>query len=136
MDEKKRLVKILKKFIKKVKAKDAFLVSKNGELLGSTLAKIEKMETKKTLETKETKEFILHDPDDKMKDGIIKKIGELEFCTQFEESGHDNIYISIVLNKLILAVIFDNISKLELVRQEKKNFEDELKNILKNKKVI
>ncbi|MCG6949724.1 MAG: roadblock/LC7 domain-containing protein [Acidobacteria bacterium] len=49
-------------------------------------------------------------------DGLARLIGEKEFSILFHEGRKDNIHISIVGQKLILVVIFDERSSLGLVR--------------------
>jgi len=49
-------------------------------------------------------------------DGLAKLIGEKEFSILFHEGLKDNIHISIVAQRLILVVIFDERSSLGLVR--------------------
>ena len=49
-------------------------------------------------------------------DGLAKLIGEKEFSILFNEGRKDNIHISIVGQRLILVVIFDERSSLGLVR--------------------
>ena len=49
-------------------------------------------------------------------DGLAKLIGEQEFSILFHEGRKDNIHISIVGQRLILVVIFDERSSLGLVR--------------------
>jgi predicted regulator of Ras-like GTPase activity (Roadblock/LC7/MglB family) len=49
-------------------------------------------------------------------DGLAKLIGEKEFSILFHEGRKDNIHISIVAQRLILVVIFDERSSLGLVR--------------------
>ncbi|MCC6130815.1 MAG: roadblock/LC7 domain-containing protein [Acidobacteria bacterium] len=49
-------------------------------------------------------------------DGLAKLIGEKEFPVLFHEGQRDNVYISIVDQRVILVVIFDERSSLGLVR--------------------
>ena len=49
-------------------------------------------------------------------DGLAKLIGEREFTVLFHEGQRDHIHLSIVANRAILAVIFDDHSSLGLVR--------------------
>jgi predicted regulator of Ras-like GTPase activity (Roadblock/LC7/MglB family) len=49
-------------------------------------------------------------------DGLARLIGEKEFSILFHEGRKDNIHISIVGQRLILVVIFDERSSLGLVR--------------------
>src|SRR5450759_5465403 len=49
-------------------------------------------------------------------DGLAKLIGEKEFSILFHEGEKDNIHISLVAQRVILVVIFDERSSLGLVR--------------------
>jgi len=58
-------------------------------------------------------------------DGLAKLIGEKEFSILFHEGEKDNIHISIVANRVILVVIFDDRSSLGLIRlRVKKSAQD------------
>ncbi|PIE03409.1 MAG: dynein regulation protein LC7 [Acidobacteria bacterium] len=62
-------------------------------------------------------------------DGLAKLIGEKEFSILFHEGEKDNIHISIVANRVILVVIFDERSSLGLVRLRVKKSSHELSEI-------
>src|SRR5436309_14958807 len=49
-------------------------------------------------------------------DGLAKLIGEKEFSILFHEGERDNIHISLVAQRVILVLIFDDRSSLGLVR--------------------
>jgi predicted regulator of Ras-like GTPase activity (Roadblock/LC7/MglB family) len=49
-------------------------------------------------------------------DGLARLIGEREFSILFHEGERDNIHISIVAQRVILVVIFDDRASLGLVR--------------------
>src|SRR5512145_836218 len=59
-------------------------------------------------------------------DGLAKLIGEKEFSILFHEGERDNIHISIVAQRVILVVIFDERSSLGLVRLRVKRASQEL----------
>ena len=59
-------------------------------------------------------------------DGLAKLIGEKEFSILFHEGEKDNVHISIVANRVILVVIFDDRSSLGLVRLRVKKTAQEL----------
>jgi len=58
--------------------------------------------------------------------GLAKLIGEKEFSILFHEGEKDNIHLSIVAQRVILVVIFDQRSSLGLVRLRVKKASDEL----------
>jgi len=59
-------------------------------------------------------------------DGLAKLIGEKEFSILFHEGERDNIHISLVAQRVILVVIFDERSSLGLVRLRVKKASQEL----------
>src|SRR5512142_1003017 len=59
-------------------------------------------------------------------DGLAKLIGEKEFSILFHEGERDNIHISLVAQRVILVVIFDERSSLGLVRLRVKKDSQEL----------
>jgi predicted regulator of Ras-like GTPase activity (Roadblock/LC7/MglB family) len=77
-------------------------------------------------------------------DGLARLIGEKEFSILFHEGEKDNIHISIVAQRVILVVIFDERSSLGLVRlrvrrattELDKIFEDITKKVEKEKESL
>ena len=63
-------------------------------------------------------------------DGLAKLIGEKEFSILFHEGRKDNIHISIVGQRLILVVIFDERSSLGLVRLRVRKASSDIENVL------
>ena len=49
-------------------------------------------------------------------EGVAQLIGEREFTTLFHEGNRENMHISLVNNRVILLVVFDEQSSLGLVR--------------------
>ncbi len=62
-------------------------------------------------------------------DGLARLIGEKEFSILFHEGEKDNIHISIVAQRVILVVIFDQRSSLGLVRLRVKKASGELNDV-------
>src|SRR5256886_6560846 len=58
--------------------------------------------------------------------GISKLLAEKEFATQFHEGEKTNVHISLVAQRAILVVLFDQRSSLGLVRLRVKKASDEL----------
>jgi predicted regulator of Ras-like GTPase activity (Roadblock/LC7/MglB family) len=56
-------------------------------------------------------------------------IGEKEFSTLFHQGEKENLYVCLVANRVILAVIFDQRTTLGLVRVKAKNSANELEKI-------
>ena len=62
-------------------------------------------------------------------DGLARLIGEKEFSILFHEGERDNIHISIVAQRVILVVIFDERTSLGLVRLRVRRAMSELERI-------
>lgn len=62
--------------------------------------------------------------------GLAKLLGEKEFSILFHEGEKDNIHISIMGQRVILVVIFDQRSSLGLVRLRVRKASDELNTII------
>jgi predicted regulator of Ras-like GTPase activity (Roadblock/LC7/MglB family) len=62
-------------------------------------------------------------------DGLARLIGEKEFSILFHEGEKDNIHISIVAQRVILVVIFDERSSLGLVRLRVRRATSELEKV-------
>src|SRR4249919_2521504 len=65
-------------------------------------------------------------------DGLARLIGEKEFSILFHEGEKDNIHISIVAQRVILVVIFDERSSLGLVRLRVKKASEELADVFED----
>jgi predicted regulator of Ras-like GTPase activity (Roadblock/LC7/MglB family) len=61
--------------------------------------------------------------------GIAKLLREKEFTGQFHEGEHTNVHISLVAQRVILVILFDERSSLGLVRLRVKRASDELTRI-------
>jgi predicted regulator of Ras-like GTPase activity (Roadblock/LC7/MglB family) len=65
-------------------------------------------------------------------DGLARLIGEKEFSILFHEGERDNIHISIVAQRVILVVIFDERTSLGLVRLRVRRSMAELEKIFED----
>ncbi|HTY43531.1 MAG TPA: roadblock/LC7 domain-containing protein [Thermoanaerobaculia bacterium] len=65
-------------------------------------------------------------------DGLARLIGEREFSILFHEGERDNIHISIVAQRVILVVIFDERTSLGLVRLRVRKATEELNTIFES----
>lgn len=88
-------------------AKAVFLVDKNGQLLASS-GETAGMDT--------TSLASLTAGNIAATGGLAQLLGEKEFSIQFHEGEKDNIHISLVGQRVILVIIFDERSSLGLVR--------------------
>jgi predicted regulator of Ras-like GTPase activity (Roadblock/LC7/MglB family) len=99
-------------------AKVVFLVDKNGQQIAAQ-GEIEHLDT--------TSLASLTAGNVAATDGLARLIGEKEFSILFHEG--DNIHISIVAQRVILVVIFDERSSLGLVRLRVKKASGELNDV-------
>ena len=101
-------------------AKVVFLVDKNGQQIAAH-GDIEHLDT--------TSLASLTAGNVAATDGLARLIGEREFSILFHEGEKDNIHISIVAQRVILVVIFDEKSSLGLVRLRVKKASHELNDV-------
>ena len=98
---------VCERLAREANAKIVFLVDKNGQLIASVGA-TENLDT--------TSLASLTAGNIAATGGLAKLIGEKEFSILFHEGERDNIHISIVAQRVILVVIFDERTSLGLVR--------------------
>lgn len=106
-EEFERIQQLLNRLRVDASAKIVFLVDKNGQQIAGA-GEIDLVDT--------TSLASLTAGNVAATDGLAKLIGEKEFSILFHEGRKDNIHISIVGQRLILVVIFDERSSLGLVR--------------------
>ena len=102
-----RISHVLNRLKVDANAKIVFLVDKNGQQIAGA-GEIDLVDT--------TSLASLTAGNVAATDGLSRLIGEREFTILFHEGRKDNIHISIVGQRLILVVIFDERSSLGLVR--------------------
>jgi predicted regulator of Ras-like GTPase activity (Roadblock/LC7/MglB family) len=102
-----RISQLLNRLRNDANAKIVFLVDKNGQQIAGA-GEIDMVDT--------TSLASLTAGNVAATDGLARLIGEREFTILFHEGRKDNIHISIVGQRLILVVIFDERSSLGLVR--------------------
>jgi predicted regulator of Ras-like GTPase activity (Roadblock/LC7/MglB family) len=106
-EEFRRIDQELQNLRSKSNARVVFLVDKNGQLIASA---------GDTHDIDTTSLASLTAGNIAATGGIAKLLGEQEFTILFHEGEKDNINISLVDNRVILVVIFDNRSSIGLVR--------------------
>jgi len=106
-EEFQRLKDSLQRLREDANANVVFLVDKNGQQIAA-------VGDLQTLDT--TSLASLTAGNVAATDGLARLIGEKEFSILFHEGEKDNIHISIVAQRVILVVIFDERSSLGLVR--------------------
>ncbi len=103
----KRIDEELRRLYQLSNAKLVFLVDRNGQLIAS-VGETRNIDT--------TALASLTAGNIAATGGIAKLLGQKEFSILFHEGERDNIHISLVANKVILVVVFDQRSSLGLVR--------------------
>ncbi len=107
-EEDSRLIdKELKKLNELARAKVSFLVDKDGQLIASM---------GETGDIDTTSLASLTAGNIAATGGMAKLLGEKEFSILFHEGEKDNIHISLVGQRAILVVVFDDRSSLGLIR--------------------
>ena len=116
-EEFERINSLLARLWVDANAKIVFLVDKNGQQIAAK-GDLEKVDA--------TSLASLTAGNVAATDGLARLIGEKEFSILFHEGERDNIHISIVAQRVILVVIFDERSSLGLVRLRVKKASTEL----------
>ena len=116
-EEFQKLKTIIARLRSDANAKIVFLVDKNGQPIAAH-GDIENLDT--------TSLASLTAGNVAASDGLAKLIGEKEFLVIHGEGKKDNIHITIVAQRIILVVIFDDRSSLGLVRLRVKKASVEL----------
>jgi predicted regulator of Ras-like GTPase activity (Roadblock/LC7/MglB family) len=106
-DEFRRIDDELKRLYHQANAKVLFLIDKNGQLIASA---------GDTHDIDTTALASLTAGNIAATGGMARLLGEKEFSVLFHEGDKDNIHISLVGQRVILVVIFDQRSSLGLVR--------------------
>lgn len=120
-EEFKQITAVIDRLLKEANAKIVFLVDKDGQLIASS-GETGDMDT--------TSLASLTAGNIAATGGLAKLIGEKEFSILFHEGEKDNLHISIIAQRVILVVIFDQRSSLGLVRLRVKKAGDELSGIV------
>src|ERR1043166_5063540 len=127
-EEFQQIKEIISRLRVEANAKIVFLVDKNGQQIAAN-GDLESLDT--------TSLASLTAGNVAATDGLARLIGEKEFPVLFHEGEKDNVYISIVGQRVILVVIFDERSSLGLVRLRVRKANQDLERIFEaiNKKV-
>lgn len=112
--------KVCDRLVREANAKVVFLVDKNGQLISSA-GDVGHLDT--------TSLASLTAGNIAATGGIAKLINEKEFSQIFHEGERDNLHISIIGQRVILVVIFDQRSSLGLVRLRVRKASEELNTI-------
>ncbi len=116
-DEFREIEEIISRLVMEANAKSVYLVDKDGQLIASS---------GETHGIDSTSLASLTAGNIAATGGLAKLIGEKEFSILFHEGEKDNIHISLVGQRVILVVIFDDRSSLGLVRLRVRKASDRL----------
>ena len=128
-EEYKEIVKEVERLCRDSNSKVVFLVDKNGQLIASA-GEDKDMDT--------TSLASLTAGNIAATGGLAKLLGEKEFSILFHEGEKDHLHISLVGDRVILVVIFDNRTSMGLVRLRVKRVSESLAKIFEdmNKKAM
>ena len=102
-----KILAVIQKLVRDANAKGIYLLDKNGQLIAEA-GEMEGIDT--------TSLASLTAGNIAATGGLAKIIGEEEFPTHFHQGERDNLHISMIAQRLIMVVIFDDRSSLGLVR--------------------
>ena len=122
-EEYQQIKSIIGRLCSDANAKLVFLVDKNGQQI-ATHGEVGQIDT--------TSLASLTAGNVAATDGLARLIGEKEFPVLSHEGEHDNIHISIVAQRVILVVIFDERSSLGLVRLRVRRASSELTEVFEH----
>ncbi len=103
----RRILAVIQRLVRDANAKGIFVVDRNGQLIG---------EAGEMRDVDTTSLASLTAGNIAASSGLAKIIGEEEFPTHFHQGQRDNLFITLVANRIILVVVFDERSSLGLVR--------------------
>ena len=112
---------VVDRLVREANAKVVFIVDKNGQLIAAS-GEVDNIDT--------TSLASLTAGNIAATGGIAKLLRENEFATQFHEGEKTNVHISIVGQRVILVVLFDERSSLGLVRLRVRKATGELVSVL------
>ncbi len=119
-EEFRQIAAVCERLTREANAKAVLLVDKNGQFITSS-GEVENLDT--------TSLASLTAGNYAATSGLAKLIGEKEFPNVFHEGERDNLHLSIVAQRAILVVMFDQRSSLGLVRLRVKKSSEELTHI-------
>lgn len=120
-----QIIQVIGRLIREANAKSIFLVDKNGQLVAEC-GEVKNVDTA-GLASLTAGNFAASG-------GLAKLLGEKEFPVHFHQGERDNLHMSLVGDRTILVVVFDERSSLGLVKLRVKKANDELASILERLK--
>ncbi len=119
----KEIIAVIDRLIREANAKSIFLVDKSGQLIAEC-GEVKNIDTA-GLASLTAGNFAASG-------GLAKLLGEKEFPVHFHQGERDSLHMSLVGERTILLVVFDERSSLGLVKLRVKKANDELAAILEN----
>jgi predicted regulator of Ras-like GTPase activity (Roadblock/LC7/MglB family) len=116
-EEFKLVTAVIERLVKEANAKAIFLVDKNGQLVANC-GEMKNVDTASLAS--------LAAGNIAATGGLAKLLGEKEFPVHFHQGERDNLHISLVGERTILVIVFDERSSLGLVKLRVKKAGDEL----------
>lgn len=116
----RQILAVVQRLVRDANAKGVFVVDRNGQLIGEA-GEMRGIDT--TSLASLTAGCIA------ATGGLAKLVGEDDFPVHFHQGQRDNLHITLVSNRIILVVIFDDRSSLGLVRLRVKKAGAELARI-------
>jgi predicted regulator of Ras-like GTPase activity (Roadblock/LC7/MglB family) len=124
-EDHQRILTVCERLVRDANAKGVYIVDKNGQLV---------CEAGELQNVDSTSLASLTAGCIAATGGLAKIVGEEEFPTHFHQGARDNLHITLVGERMILMVIFDERSSLGLVRLRVKKAGAELARILEEVK--
>lgn len=106
-EDHRQILDAIQQLVRDANAKAVYLVDKNGQLIAEA-GELQGIDT--------TSLASLVAGNIAASGGLAKLIGEEEFPTHFHQGERDNVHITLVAQRIILTVVFDERSSLGLVR--------------------
>jgi predicted regulator of Ras-like GTPase activity (Roadblock/LC7/MglB family) len=125
-EDHQRILTVCERLVRDANAKGVYIVDKNGQLV---------CEAGELQNVDSTSLASLTAGCIAATGGLAKIVGEEEFPTHFHQGARDNLHITLVGERMILMVIFDERSSLGLVRLRVKKAGAELARILEEVKM-
>ena len=106
-EDHKKILAVIGRLVREANAKGVFVVDRNGQLIAEA-GEVRGIDT--------TSLASLVAGSIAATSGLAKIIGEQDFPVHFHQGVKDNLHVTMVANKWILVVVFDERSSLGLVR--------------------
>ena len=122
-EDHKRILAVAERLVRDANAKAVFLVDKNGQMVADA-------GELKNLDTTSLASLVAGNI--AATGGLAKILGEEEFPIHFHQGQRDNLHITMVAERIILVVLFDERSSLGLVRLRVKKAGQKLSQIFED----